>query len=108
MKEEIFSKIGWTNSVISGPADPLHNPHMVWCNICKKNISVKTKDILEIPRHHRTEKHLRRDQRGRYEHLKSVHPVTGKMQHRVGAQRPNSDQDRTREGVATISTHRVS
>ena len=83
MKEEFFSKIGWTRSFISGPADPLHNPFMVWCHICKKIISVKTKGTLEILRHHRTEKHLRRDQRWRYEHLKSVDPVTGKVQHRV-------------------------
>ena len=40
MKEEFFAKIGWTRSFISGPADPQHNPHMVWCHICKKNISV--------------------------------------------------------------------
>ena len=83
MKEEFFAKIGWTRSFISGPADPLHNPHMVWCHICKKNISVKSKGTLEILRHHRTEKHLRKDQRWRYEHLKSVHPVTGTVQHRV-------------------------
>ena len=25
------------------PADPLHNPHMVWCHMCNKNFSVKTK-----------------------------------------------------------------
>ena len=83
MREEFFSKIGWTRSFISGPADPLHNPYMVWCHVCKKNISVKTKGTLEILRHHRTEKHLRRDQRWRYEHLKSVHSVSGKVQHRV-------------------------
>ena len=82
MKEE-FSKIGWTRSFISGPADPLHNPYMVWCHICKKNISIKTKGTLVILRHHRNEKHLRRDQRWRYEHLRSVQPVTGKVQHRV-------------------------
>ena len=82
-KEDFFSKIGWTRSFISGPADPLHNPYMVWCHIFKKNISVKTKGTLEILRHHRTEKHLRRDQRWRFEHLKSVHSVTGKVQHRV-------------------------
>ena len=29
MREEFFSKIGWTRSFISGPADPLHNPYMV-------------------------------------------------------------------------------
>ena len=33
MNEEFFSKIGWTRSFISGPADPLHNPYMVWCHI---------------------------------------------------------------------------
>ena len=83
MRGEFFSKIGWTRSFISGPADPLHNPYMVWCHIYKKNISVKTKGTLEILRHHRTERHLRRDQRWRYEHLKSVHSVSGKVQHRV-------------------------
>ena len=39
---------------IAGPADPLHNPHMVWCHICKKNISEKTKGTIEFLRHHRT------------------------------------------------------
>ena len=83
MREEIFSKIGWTRSFISGPADPLHNPHMVWCHICKKNFSIKSKGPYEILRHHRTDRHLRRDQRWRYEHLRSVDPVSGKVQHRV-------------------------
>ena len=44
---------------------------------------MKTKGVVEILRHHRTEKHLRKDQRWRYEHLKSIDPVTGKIQHRV-------------------------
>ena len=83
MREEFFSKIGWTRSFISGPADPLHNPLMVWCHICKKNFSIKSKGPYEILRHHRTARHLRRDQRWRYEHLRSVDPVTGKTQHRV-------------------------
>ena len=83
MREEFFSKIGWTRSFISGPADPLHNPHMVWCHICKKNFSIKSKGPYEILRHHRTDRHLRRDQRWRYEHLRSVDPVSGKVQHRV-------------------------
>ena len=38
---------------------------------------------MEILRHHRTEKHLRKDQRWRYEHLKSTYPITLKTQHRV-------------------------
>ena len=76
MPQEFFAKIGWTRSFISGPADPIHNPHMVWCHMCKKNFSIKSKGPLEILRHHRTEKHLRRDQRWRYEHLRSVDPVS--------------------------------
>ena len=83
MREEFFAKIGWTRSFISGPADPIHNPHMVWCHMCKKNFSVKSKGPLQILRHQRMEKHLRRDQRWRYEHLRSVDPVSGTIQHRV-------------------------
>ena len=83
MREEFFRKIGWTRSFISGPADPLHNPIMVWGHICKRNFSIKTKGTLEVLRHHRSEKHLRRDQRWRHEHLRTVDPITGKIQHRV-------------------------
>ena len=83
MREEFFRKISCTRSFISGFADPVHNPLMVWCHICKRNFSIKTKGTLEILRHHRGEKHLRRDQRWRYEHLKAADPITGKVQHRV-------------------------
>ena len=83
MGEEFFANIGWTRSFISGPADPLHNPYMVWCHMCKKNISIRSKGTMEILCHHRTERHLRRHQRWRYEHLRSVDPVTNKLQHRV-------------------------
>ena len=83
MREEFFAKNGCTRSFISGPADPLHNPLMVWCHMCKKHFSIKTKGAFEILRHHRSERHLRRDQWWRYEHLKSTDPVSGKTQHRV-------------------------
>ena len=57
---------------------------MVWCHICKRNFSIKTMGTMEILRHHhRSAKHLRRDQRWRYEHLESTYPITGKVQHRV-------------------------
>ena len=79
MREDFFAKIGWTRSFISGPADP----DMVWCHMCKKNFSIRSKGAFEILRHHRSERHLRRDQRWRYEHLKSVDPVSGKVRHRV-------------------------
>ena len=77
MREELFKKIGWTRSSISGPAVPVHNPLMV----CWKRNS--TKGTLEILRHHRSEKHLRREQKWCYEHLTSVDLVTEKVQHRV-------------------------
>ena len=83
MREEIFAKIGWTRSFIFGPADPVHNPHMVWCHMCKKKFSIRTNGPFESLRHHRSEKHLRRDQWWMYEHLKSVDPVGGRVQHRV-------------------------
>ena len=83
MQEKFFRKRGWTRSFISGPADSVHNPLIVWCHVCKRNFLIKTKGTLEILRHHRTEKHLRRDQRWRYEHLKTVDPITEKIQHRV-------------------------
>ena len=51
--------------------------------MCKKNFSFETKGGFEILRHHRSERHLRCDQRWRYEHLKSTDPVSGKTQHRV-------------------------
>ena len=56
---------------------------MVLCHICKKNFSIRSKWTLEILRHHGTEKHIRRDQIWRYEHLKSTDPITLKTQHRV-------------------------
>ena len=83
MREEFFSKIGWTRSFTSVPADPIHYPLMVWCHMCKKNFSIRTKGPIEILRHQRTEKDLRRDQRWRYMHPKSVDPVTGKVKNRV-------------------------
>ena len=48
-----------------------------------RKISIRVKGNIEILRHHRSEKHLRRDQRWPYEHLKSVDPITQKTQHRV-------------------------
>ena len=49
----------------------------------QEELFYKIKGPYEILRHHRTDRHLRRDQRWRYEHLRSVDPVSGKVQHRV-------------------------
>ena len=48
MREEFFSKIRWTSSFISGPVDPIHNPHMVWCHMCKKNFSIRNRVPLRF------------------------------------------------------------
>ena len=77
------SKIGGTRSFLSGPADPVHNPHITWYHVCKKNFSIKSKGPYEILRQHWTERNLRRDQWWRDEHLKSIDPISGKVQHRV-------------------------
>ena len=83
MRVESFQNISWTRSFISRPADPVQNTLMVVCQICKRNFSIKTKGTLEILYHHRIEKHLRRDQSWRYEHLKSGDPITVKIKRRV-------------------------
>ena len=103
-KQEFFSKIGWTRSFISGPADPLHNSHMIWCHICKKNFSIRSKGPEDILRLHRTKKHLRKDQRWRYEFLKSVDPVTKKVQHRV---RGRDGRILNRLELASLHTRRI-
>ena len=70
-------------SRISGPTNPLKNKYRVFCHICKKNLSMYSKGPRQIERHFRTERHLRRDQRWRYEHLKTEDPVTGDIVHQV-------------------------
>ena len=82
MREEFFANIGWTRSFIFGPQTP--SKTRTWSGaICAKNFSIRTKGPVEILRHHRKEKHLKRDQRWPYEHLKSVDSVNRKVQHRV-------------------------
>ena len=83
MLEEFVSEIGWTRPFIYCPANPLQNPYFAWCQVCRKVFSIRTKGTMEILRHHRTEKHLRKDQRWRYKHLKCIDSITGKVHHRV-------------------------
>ena len=83
IEELKMAKFNWIRSFISGSTDPLHNPYMLWCHICKKNIWIGTKGVEEILRNHRFETHPRKDQRWRHEHLRTTNLVTGKVQHRV-------------------------
>ena len=56
--------------------DPRRNPYKFYCQICKGNISVYGQGPREILLHYAIERHLRKDQRWRYEHLAIEDPVT--------------------------------
>ena len=83
MKEEYFEGMAWTRTFVSGPVDPKWNRYKFYCQICKGNVSIYGKVAREILRHYATEKHLRKDQRWRYEHLSTVDPLTKIVQHQV-------------------------
>ena len=83
MKDAYFKGIQWTRTFVSGPLDPLHNRYKFYCQICKTNISIYSKGAREILRHYKTQGHLRRDQRWRYEHLSEVDATTGRVTHQV-------------------------
>ena len=81
MKEAYFKGIKWTRTFVTGPLDPEHNRHKFYCQLCKSNISIFSKGAREIIRHYQSESHLRKDQRWRFEHLRSVDKVTGQLRH---------------------------
>ena len=83
MKEAYFKGMEWTKIFVSGPVDPRWNPYKFYCQICKGNISIYGCGAREILRHHATERHLRKDQRWRYEHLATEDPVTKMVKHYV-------------------------
>ena len=76
MKEAYFKGMEWTRTFVSGPVDPKWNQYKFYCQICKANILIYSKGAREILRHHASEKHLRKDQRWRYEYLYKIDPVT--------------------------------
>ena len=83
MKEAYFKGMEWTKTFVSGPVDPRWNPYKFYCQICKGNISIYGRGAREILRHHATERHLRKDQRWRYEHLATEDPITKVVKHHV-------------------------
>ena len=80
MKEEYFEGMAWIRAFVSGPLDPRWNPHKFYCQICKGNVSIYGKGSREILRHYATERHLRKDQRWRYEHLGVEDPISKTFQ----------------------------
>ena len=83
LKSDFARGMTWARTFVSGPKDPLANKYSFYCQICKVNLSCRSKGATEIRRHHKTEKHLRKDQRWRYEHLRITDPVTGKVEYQV-------------------------
>ena len=83
MKESYFKGMKWTKTFVSGPVDPRWNPYNFYCQICKGNISIYGRGAREILRHHATDRHLRKDQRWRYEHLSTEDSITKKVKHHV-------------------------
>ena len=81
MKESYFKGIKWTKTFVTRPLDPAHNRHKFYCQLCKANVSIKTKGAREIIRHYQGEVHLRKDQRWRFEHLSVTDKVTGITRH---------------------------
>ena len=81
MKEAYFKGMEWTRTFVSGPMDPRWNPYKFDNKIA--NISIYGKGAREILRHHFSEKHLRKDQRWRYEYLYRIDPVTKTKIHQV-------------------------
>ena len=76
MKEAYFKGMEWTRTFVSGPVDPKWNQYKFYCQICKANISIYSKGAREILQHHASEKHLRKDQRWRYDYLYKIDPLT--------------------------------
>ena len=86
MKEEYFETMPWTRTFVSGPVDPKWNKHKIYCQICKCNVSIRAKGPKEILRHFATERHLRKDQRWRYEYLTIEDPLTKRRRYQVRGQ----------------------
>ena len=83
LRDEHLSNIGWARIFVTGPMDPENNKYCFYCRICNKNISMYGKGASEIVRHYKRPKHLRRDQRWRYENLRQEDSVKGRTRHFV-------------------------
>ena len=83
MREEYFDTMPWTRTFVSFPVDPRWNRQKIYRQICKCNVSIRSKGPKEIQRHYATERHLRKDQRWRYEYLTIEDPLTKRPRYQV-------------------------
>ena len=83
MREEYFKGMSWARTFVSGQMDPKWIRYKFYCQTCKGNFSIYGRGPKEILRHHATERHLRKDQCWRYEHLGVEDSVTHVVHHHV-------------------------
>ena len=83
LRDELLNGMTWARAFVSGPLDPRWNPYKFYCQICKGNVSIYGRGVKDISRHYSTERHLRKDQRWRYEHLAVEDPLTKALHHQV-------------------------
>ena len=62
--KEAYKGIQWTCTFVTGPLDPEHNMHKLYCQIRKTNALIYSKGAREIVRHFQCESHFRKDHIG--------------------------------------------
>ena len=75
--DEILALAPFAKIFATGPEEPLENRHCFFCMLCKKNISMKSRELYELKRHYQRDGHLRIDQRFREKYCPGK--VRGKM-----------------------------
>ena len=63
--EEMLEVAPFAKIFATGPENPLKNRHCVYCMLCRRNVSMKSRGLYELRRHFQREHHLRADQRFR-------------------------------------------
>ena len=63
--EEMLTLASFAKVFATGHVDPLKKRHCLFCLLCKKNISMKSRAMYVLKRHYQRDCHLRIDQRFR-------------------------------------------
>ena len=60
--EEMLELAPFAKVFATGPEDPLENKYCVYCMLCRRNISMRTRGLYELNRHFQRDCHFRADQ----------------------------------------------
>ena len=63
--EQMLELTPFAKVFATGPEDPLENKYCVYCVLCRRNISMRTRGLYELKRHFQRDCHIRADQRFR-------------------------------------------